>query len=134
VSDKGNARPRRQPETGQMETAAEQTAISCNYFTTSGTGRQPKVIDVLCRGRENAQTMRELRQVLNGDSRSIRLEIESERRNGTPILSDKCGYWLSNDRAEIERFCQSMRRRGREIMKTAAMVQLAELEAVDGGE
>lgn len=113
------------------ETAAfGRAAISCNYSTTAPAGRQLRVSDILCRGRENAQTMRELKQVMNGDSRSIRLQIEQERRRGCPIVSDcQHGYWLAETRAEIETFCRSMRARAFEIQKTAAIVQLAELEA-----
>lgn len=89
-----------------------------------------KVSDVLCRGKANAQTMRELRQILNGDSRSIRLQIERERRSGCPIVSDcQHGYWIAETRAEIETFVRSMRARALEIQRTAALVQMAEPEA-----
>lgn len=117
------------------ETAAfGRAAISCNYSTTAPAGRQLRVSDILCRGRENAQTMRELKQILNDDSRSIRLQIEQERRNGCPIVSDcQHGYWLAETRAEIETFCRSMRARAFEIQRTAALVQMAEPEAWNDG-
>lgn len=110
-------------------------AISCNYSTTDGAERQAlRVSDVLCKGRENAQTMKELRKILSGDSRSIRLEIERERRNGYPIVSDcQHGYWIAETRAEIEIFVRSMRARAFEIKRTAALVQMAELEAGSDG-
>ena len=122
-------------ERAEQETAAfGRAAISCNYSTTAPAGRQLRVSDILCRGRENAQTMRELKQVLNGDSRSIRLEIEQERRSGCPIVSDcQHGYWLAETRAEIETFCRSMRARAFEIQRTAALVQMAEPEAWNDG-
>lgn len=122
--------------TGQAaETAAFGGAATSYYYsTTGGAGRQLRVSDVLCRGRDNAQTMRELRQILNGDSRSIRLQIECERRGGCPIVSDcQHGYWLAETRAEIETFCRSMRARAFEIQKTAALVQMAKLEADGDG-
>lgn len=122
---------------GAMETAAlTGMTFSKNDSTTSGAVRQPLVSDFLCRGRENGRTMRELRQILNGDSRSIRLQIEHERRQGVPIVSDcQRGYWLAETRAEIEGFVRSMRARAREIQKTAALVQLASLDMGedDGG-
>lgn len=120
---------------GRTETAAfGGAATSCNYSTTGGAGRQLRVSDVLCRGKENAQTMRELRQILKGDSRSIRLQIEHERRSGCPIVSDcQHGYWLAETRAEIETFVRSMRARAFEIQRTAALVQMARPEAGNDG-
>lgn len=112
----------------EAETAAGQAAISMSNCTTGGAGRQLSVSDVLCKGKENAQTMRELRQILNGDSRSIRLQIEHERRGGCPIVSDcQHGYWLAETRAEIENFVRSMKARAFEIQWTAALVQMAEV-------
>lgn len=134
MSDKRKSRPLVAQETGQAETATGQAAISMPYCNMAPAGRQLRVSDILCRGRGNAQTMRELKQVLNGDSRSIRLQIEQERRRGCPIVSDcQHGYWLAETRAEIETFCRSMRSRAFEIQKTAAIVQLAELEAGSDG-
>lgn len=119
-------------EGGKAEKAAAMTGNSSNsnkYDTTTAATRQPRVSDILCRGRENAQTMRQLRRVLNGDSRSIRIQIEHERRAGCPIVSDcQHGYWLAETRAEVEAFAQSMERRAREIRRTAALVQLAGLD------
>lgn len=112
------------------ETAAfGEAAISCNHFITDDAERQAlRVSDVLCKGREHAQTMRELRRILNGDSRSIRLEIERERRSGCPIVSDcQRGYWLAETKEEIENFVRSMRARAFEIQRTAALVQMAKL-------
>lgn len=135
MSDKRKSRPLVAQETGQAETAAFGGAvISCNHSITDGAGRQLRVSDVLCRGKENAQTMRELRQILNGDSRAIRLQIEHERRSGCPIVSDcQHGYWLAETRAEIETFVRSMRARAFEIQRTAALVQMAEPEAGNDG-
>lgn len=121
-------------ERAGAETAAGQAAISTFYCITGGSDRQLRVSDVLCRGKENAQTLRELRQILNGDSRSIRLEIERERRSGCPIVSDcQHGYWIAETRAEIETFARSMRARAFEIQRTASLVQLAALEAGNDG-
>lgn len=129
MNDKTNAPTREatRAEAGQ-EKRQGVAAVSCNYDTTSGADRQLRVSDVLCRGKENAQTMRELRQILNGDSRSIRLQIEHERRSGYPIVSDcQHGYWLAETRSEIETFVRSMRARAFEIQRTAALVQMAEV-------
>lgn len=106
-------------------------AIPYNYSTTGSLERQPlRVSDFLGRGPESALHMKELKQLLHEDSRTIRRMIEHERRNQIPIVSDnRRGYWLAETRAEIEAFCKSMRARAFEINRTAALVQLAELEA-----
>lgn len=132
---KENPRSRRQPRTGRAETEAlESSAISCNHSTATVANSQLRVSDVLGRGMESAQTMRKLRQILNGNSRSIRLQIEHERRSGCPILSDcQHGYWLAGTREEIETFVRSMRARAFEIQRTAALVQMAEPEAGNDG-
>ena len=115
----------------RAETAAcGRAAISSAYYSTDKANGQFQVSDVLLKGEKNAQTMKELRRVLNGSSRSIRLEIERERQHGVPIVSDcQHGYWIAETRAELDRFCRSMRARAFEIQKTAALVQLADLEA-----
>ncbi len=124
--------------TGAAETATGQAAISISDFTTPSGTRQPlRVSDFLLVGAENAQPMKHLRAIINSDSRTIRKRIELERRSGTPILASESGanrgYYLAGNRGEIERFCHSMRKRGREILKTAAIVQLSEPEANNGG-
>lgn len=110
------------------ETAASVAAISGNYFTTGGKGRQlPKlqISDVLPRGRESALKMRDLKELFSKDSRTIRLMIQRERRR-VPILSDNSsGYWVSDDEAEIRQFTSSMRHRARQIWTTAANVERA---------
>lgn len=85
-----------------------------------------KITDILLYGHENAQTMRDLVSLTGENSRAIRRAIESERRRGTPILSDnRNGYWLALDRRETERFVESMRGRASEIWRTAAAVEQA---------
>lgn len=85
-----------------------------------------RVSDFLGRGQENAQSLRNLVNLIGGKPRSIRRQIELERRNGTPILSDnKNGYWLAANEAEARRFVKSMRGRSHEILRTAAAVERA---------
>ena len=125
------------------ETATRQAAISNDYFTTRGKGRQlPKlqISDVLPRERESALKMRDLKELFSKDSRVIRLEIQRERQH-TPILSDNSsGYWVSDDEAEVRQFTISMRRRARQIWATAANVERAaglsrrETQPIDDGQ
>lgn len=111
MSEKEKAPTREATRAEAAETAAfGRAAISCNYSTTAPAGRQLRVSDILCRGRGNAQTMRELKQVLNGDSRSIRLQIEQERRRGCPIVSD-CQHGYSRLRRRWRLLTKSVLRR-----------------------
>ena len=113
---------------GQMETAAfGEAAISCSHDTTTPARRQvPRlaIADLLDTGERNGKTLKELREILNGDGRTIRARIEQERRS-SPILSGQSGYYLPACEDEIRRFCGSMRRRARAILTSAANVEKA---------
>lgn len=119
------------PVGGTTEQATEtaafgEAAISCDYFTTDGAERQPlRVSDFLGTGEENAQTMKQIRQIYHGDSRSIRQAIQRERLSGIAVLSGAHGYWLAGNEGEVERFCASMGSRRREIGKVIAAVRAA---------
>lgn len=102
-------------------------AISYSHCTTAPAQRQvPKVrvADFLSAGEQNGQTLKQLREILPGDGRSLRAQIERERRD-TPILSGQSGYYLPACEDEIRRFCGSMRRRARAIWTSAANVEKA---------
>ena len=128
MNDKRKSRPLVAQETGQAETAAfGEAAISCSHCTTAPAQRQvPKVrvADFLSAGEQNGQTLKQLREILPGDGRSLRAQIERERRD-TPILSGQSGYYLPACEDEIRRFCGSMRRRARAIWTSAANVEKA---------
>lgn len=99
----------------------------CLDCTTPPVQRQvPKVriADFLSAGEQNGQTLKQLREILPGDGRSLRAQIERERRD-TPILSGQSGYYLPACEDEIRRFCGSMRRRARAIWTSAANVEKA---------
>lgn len=87
-----------------------------------------QISDFLGCGEENAVPLRHLKLVTGLDGRTIRLEIERERRGGVPILSDGGGYYLPGNHSELERFVQSMLRRAREIEITARAVRRCRLE------
>lgn len=103
-----------------------QTAhASTTNDTTPAAERQPlQISDLLLHGEQNALPMKYLKELTGLDSRVIRRQIEAERRQGVPILSDnQHGYWLSDSPAEIKRFSRSMRRRAAEIRLTAMRVE-----------
>lgn len=111
--------------TGQENDLAD--VFPCLDCTTPPVQRQvPKVrvADFLSAGEQNGQTLKQLREILPGDGRSLRAQIERERRD-TPILSGQSGYYLPACEDEIRRFCGSMRRRARAIWTSAANVEKA---------
>lgn len=98
---------------------------SHDYCTSNPVRGQLKISDFLGKGRKNALTMRELRKFIDADSRTIRLQIEAERRSGIPILSGHDGYWLAADPADAQMFARSMRNRAGEIIRTARAIEVA---------
>ena len=84
------------------------------------------ISDLLNRGAENGVTIHYLESLTGMDEREVRRQIEAERRNGCPILSDcRSGYFLPDNDWEKTRCVRSMRRRAMEILKTAAAIEKA---------
>lgn len=82
------------------------------------------IASLLLRGSENAVSLRDLERLTGENGRTIRRQIEVERRRGTPILSDcKNGYYLPACDYDRQRFVGSMRGRAREILRTAQAVE-----------
>ena len=91
----GTAIPGRAVESGRV---CETVQPSASNDTTDGAGRQLRVSDLLHPGAENAIPRRELMTLTGLSDRELRLMIEVERRQGTPILSDCLhGYFLPGD-------------------------------------
>lgn len=137
MNDKKEApRQRGNADRAGTEAAALAGVAGSKFDSTTDAGKeQVSIARFLGVGVENAVPLRDLTKWTGLDGRAARKLIEAERRTGTPICSGERGYWLAETREEIETFCRSMRRRAAEIQKTAALVQLAELdmEAVDNG-
>lgn len=79
------------------------------------------VTPLLNTGKENAIPGRELCQILDVPSRVLARMIENERRAGSPICANPgvpCGYYLAANKAEMEDYCASLRKRAGEIFKT----------------
>ena len=94
---------------------------SRNKHITQAPGGQWGIADLLLPGRENAIPRREL------DGRTVRLMIERERREGSPILADNAtGYYLPATEHERAACVRSMRHRAGEIMKSAQAIEQAE--------
>ena len=87
------------------------------------------VTEVLCTGKENAQTSSELAAVLNCDLRRIMKIIETERQAGKPICAayngNKPGYYLPECKEEVQDYCESLKRRAISIFDTMHAVEKA---------
>lgn len=82
------------------------------------------IASLLLRGPENAVSLRDLERLTGENGRTIRRQIEVERRRGIPILSDcKSGYYLPSCEYDRQRFVGQMRGRAREILRTARAVE-----------
>ena len=100
---------------------------SRNKHITQAPGGQWGIADLLLPGRENAIPRRELERLTGLDGRTVRLMIERERREGSPILADNAtGYYLPATEHERATCVRSMRHRAGEIMKSAQAIEQAE--------
>lgn len=104
-------RPRRQPGTGQAETAALAGAtISMSDSTANDAPRQPhgKIFDLLPAGESHAVPARDLANLTGISPRRLRRMVDNERERGVPILASDCGYFRPADGpagvAEVRRF------------------------------
>lgn len=111
-------------EAGAEIAACGRAAISMSDCTTSAAGRQIKIADYLGHSQEGAVTGRELCALTGLDHRTVRAQIEHERRSGALIVADnKSGYWVTDDAGEAQRFARSMKHRAREILRTARAIE-----------
>lgn len=122
----GTAIPTLAVESGRV---CETVRPSTKNDTTDGAGRQAfRVADLLHPGAENAVPRRDLMALTGFTDRELRRQIEAERRQGVPILSNCVGgYFLPGDEAERKRFLNSMLHRAMEIAAVAAAVEQAEV-------
>lgn len=121
----GTAIPTLAVETG---TASRQTTTSVSNDTTGGAGRQLRVADLLHPGAKNAIPRRDLMAMTGLSDRELRLMIQRERLEGTPICANNLtGYFVAADDLERDRFVTSMLHRAMEIAAVAVAVGQAEV-------
>lgn len=118
----GIAVPDRAVENGPVSQTAH---ASTKDSTTPAAERQPfRIADLLHPGAENAVPRRDLMALTGLSDRELRRQIETERRLGTPILSDCIGgYFLPGSQPEKDRCVRSLRRRAKEIEATATAIE-----------
>lgn len=101
-------------------------AVSTAHDTThSGT-----IASILCVGKENALTGREIRRVLGlKDGRDVTALVEQERHSGIPICatcnSKRPGYYLPQTPGELDTYNRSLRRRIKNVTATLEAMQRA---------
>ena len=128
-----NRENKTRPSVGALGRAVETGSASradttSNHDSTTSIPRaQAKIADLLLPGRENAIPRRELEKLTGLDGRTVRLMIERERREGSPILADNAtGDYLPATEHERAACVRSMRHRAGEIMKSAQAIEQAE--------
>lgn len=87
--------------------------------------------EVLLAGKENAQSGRDLANLLGVTLRELCAAIERERRAGFPICAHSGrnpGYYLAADRDEMRLYCRQLEHRAGELKKTRS----ACMETLDG--
>lgn len=77
------------------------------------------IADFIPKGKENAIHLEQLAHALNMSDTCIKKHIKEARRNGAPIMSAKCGYWLTENEAERRAFIDNMNAQGYARLKTA---------------
>lgn len=80
------------------------------------------IYEYLSTGERNAKTARELCDLLHLEKRELTAAIERERRQGSPICAScdrtNPGYYLASSKEEMQRYCNSLARRAKEINRT----------------
>lgn len=141
MNTKEKSHPRRQPGTGQAETAAEQAAISTCNFTTASTISQPdgRISALLLRGEEHAVPGSELARMAGVTPRKLRVMVDLERLK-RPICASDRGYFLPDDGSkgvlELRKFLRRQDSRcaaNRRVTRTARIaLRAAETMLLDG--
>ena len=123
------AEKRARPDAATSRRAGQEkqrtSSNSRNKHITQAPGGQWGIADLLLPGRENAIPRRELEKLTGLDGRTVRLMIERERREGSPILADNAtGYYLPATEHKRAARVYSMRHRAVEILETAKAIEI----------
>lgn len=93
---------------------------------TTDLRKTPSISELLQTGAENGTMLRQLVALTGLDERSVRLQIQRERKAGRLILSDnRSGYFLPENPVDVQRFARSMSRRAAEIAGIARAAENA---------
>ena len=70
------------------------------------------------KGRENALHQKELAEINEIKPQEVKELAMKGREYGLPILSDSCGYWISDDNEEIQKYIRTHEKYGRTCFKS----------------
>lgn len=126
------AKEKASTHSGNRERVEAETAaltggpISKFDFTTHG----GTIASILCTGKENAVTGREIRRILAlKDARDVTARVEAERRGGVPICatcdSKRPGYYLPQTPEELSAYNRSLRQRIKNVTGTLDAMERA---------
>lgn len=91
--------------------------------------QQPKIMDLIPEGRENAASMRYLAMICQRDERSIREMVKTARISGSIICGDDAGYFLPTCEEELARW---IHRAESSLISTARSLQPAKKALAEG--
>lgn len=96
---------------------------------TQTAGRQFVIADLLSHGPQNGLHLSDLVRLTDRTGRDVRREIQFERLQGVPILSNNVdGYFLPETEADLAACVRSLRGRAREILDVANAIEAAEVD------
>lgn len=104
------------------------TGCAANIPTVNFTHRQMNLQEFLPRSRAAAMTATELAKAMGAEKRQITKEIQRLRLAGVPVCAasgDALGYWISEDPAEVVRYCKNLDGRLRNIRLTREAIESA---------
>lgn len=94
-----------------------------NHNTGFKYSRQVTIGELLGHGQSEAISRNDLVSITGVNPREVTREIERERRQGVPILSNGNGYYLPNDDDEVKSCVHSLLNRANEIRLTAKAIE-----------
>lgn len=85
---------------------------------------KPEIAWLIGVGAQNATTLSQLAKLTGMNRRDVRRAIQRDRTAGFPICADcKNGYFMPSSAEEKRRCVSSMRRRAKEVYKTAIAIE-----------
>ena len=90
-----------------------------------------RILCAIPKGIEKAVHNEELANQFGVSIHTIKKYIQEARMQGIPIVSDKSGYWITDDREELKTFIDSMERQGKKRFKTIKALKRT-LNNIDG--
>lgn len=115
-------------ELAKMDAGTRRATTSINHDNTTAECRQIQIADFLGRGQDAAVPLRHIKQLVHLPGRGIRKQIQLEREQHIPIVSDHNGYYIAETEQERDRFVKGMKRRAAEIVKVAEAVGKAVID------